>query len=395
MATTRNLHGVPVGLPERTAPKSAAYPPAFLEYAWYVCLVYALLGQAWGIVIPLVGGLIWMLIAAACLMSAGGRELSIYKPVAWAFCTGALMIGIELLFHEWNEKAAVEATAFVQWLALLIIVQSLSLRPGFLQRFALVAFAIGLACLPYLNVKAVGGVMRAWATGTGISNPNVLGMWFGFCTVYFVFWGLQFRDPILRVAIWTAAILSFFIVLIAVSRGPLFAVALACLVGFRSALKGSFGPLVALSFLVFIVSLTGVFDDWLGYYFVRGAEESGRGKLWPAAMERILDSPWVGVGLGDIGILQYDGRLINPHNALLHIALGGGVIPVICFLGYLSKVVMGALRNMQRGHVAEVSLLPPLVVFALVEIMVLDLAFMTAWPVVVFGLAARASLTKA
>ncbi|MDK2742985.1 MAG: O-antigen ligase family protein [Nitrospira sp. BO4] len=329
-----------------------------------------------------------MLLAVACLLSPGGQKLGIYKPVTWAFCTVIVLIVIQLLFHEWDEKAAVEVTAFVQWFALLITVQALSLRPRFLQRFALVAFAIGLACLPYLNVKAVGGVMRAWAAGTGIANPNVLGMWFGFCTVYFIFWGLQSRELFTRIAIWTAAIFSFFIVLIAVSRGPLFAIVLACIVGFRSALKRSFGPLLTLTFLVFVVSLSGVFDDWFGYYFSRGAEKSGRERLWPAAMERILDSPWVGVGLGDIGMRQSDGEMAPPHNPLLHIALGGGVVPVICFFGYLTRVVMGALRVMQRGHMDEAALLLPLIVFALTEIMILDLVFMTPWMAVVLGMAA-------
>jgi hypothetical protein len=98
---------------------------------------------------------------------------------------------IQLLFHEWNQRVLSEGIDFVAWLAALIIAQSLSLRPRFLQRFALAAFAIGLACLPYIQVREVGsGIMRAWAIGTPLSSPNVLGMWFGFCTVYFVFWGL-------------------------------------------------------------------------------------------------------------------------------------------------------------------------------------------------------------
>lgn len=34
-------------------------PPAIFEYTWYGILGYAMLGQAWGIVIPSVGGRYW------------------------------------------------------------------------------------------------------------------------------------------------------------------------------------------------------------------------------------------------------------------------------------------------------------------------------------------------
>ena len=353
-------------------------------------LAYEMLGQAWGIEIPLLGGATWMLVAAICFLSIGDQALRVYRPVAWALCTGTLVIAIQLLFHQGTQEALNEETYFLSWLALVITAQSLSLRPGFLQRFAIAAFAMGLASVPYIQIESVGGVMRGKAYGTGIATPNVLGMWFGFCVVYFVFWGLQSRKLILRAAIWTAAVSCFFVVLIAVSRGPLLGVVLACIVGLRSALKRSFFPLLTFVLLIYVVYMSGVFDDWIGFYFVRGAEETGREKLFPIALERILNAPWIGVGLGDIAILTHGGRFVNPHNGLLHIALGAGIVPLICFLGYLARAVIGTLRIMRRGYVGEVALLPPLVVFALVEIMILDYSFMSQWVVVVFGLAARA-----
>ena len=389
MSTTRNELGRSADLTEGTTYETAICPPAFLEYIWYMNLAYAMLGQVWGIEIPLLGGVTWMLVAAICFLSVGGQALHVYKPVVWALCTGTLVIAIQLLFHQGTEEALKEGTFFLSWLAVVITVQSLSLRPGFLQRFAVAALAMGLATVPYIQIDSAGGVMRGRASGTGIATPNVLGMWFGFCTVYLVFWGLQARKLISRAAIWTAAVGCFFVVLIAVSRGPLLGVVLALVVGLRSALKRSFVPLLTLVLSICVVYMSGVFDDWIGYYFVRGAEETGREKLYPIALERILNAPWIGVGLGDIAILIH-GTFVNPHNGLLHIALGAGIVPLICFLGYLAQAAIGALRIMRRGYVGEAALLPPLVVFALVEIMILDYSFMSQWVVIVLGLASRA-----
>jgi O-antigen ligase len=365
---------------------SMPYPPAYLEYLWYIHLVYSMLGQVWGLVIPAVDGVIWLFIAGACLLNMGSRA---YKPVVWGLCTAVLTIAIQVLFSA--PAAPVARTEIVElcsWIAALITVQALSLRPGFLHRFALVACGIGLACVPYIQVRVVDGVMRAWATGTQIATPNVLGMWFGFCTIYFVFSGLHCATSrILRLASWGAAIACFFILLIAVSRGPL-GVALACIVGLRSTLKDSFIPLLGFVLLAWLVYATGVFDDWLNYYFVRAAEQSGRERLFPIAMERILDSPWIGVGLADVAIRNSVGKFINPHNGLLHIALGAGIFPMLCFVRYLVQSITGALRILWKEHSSgETALVPPLVMFALVEIMILDFSFMSPWVVVAFSLA--------
>ena len=390
MATTRNFQSEQVGFIERTAGETNVYPPAVLEYAWYASLIYTYLGQTWGIVIPSVGGVILTLVSVACFLSVGGQNLRVYRPVTWGFYTGISVIAIQVLFHDTDARSLLEVIAYVGWLELLIIVQTLSLRPGFLHRFALVTLAIGMACLPYINIKSVGGVMRAWASGTTISNPNVLGLWFGFCTVYFLFWGLQSQKMLLRVASWGVALGCFYIVTLTVSRAPLLGIVLACIVGFRSALKRSFVPLLSFALVLSLTYASGVFDEEIGYYTTRGAEESGRGKLWPIALERIIGSPWVGEGLGNVKILTDSGRFIRSHNPFLALALSAGIIPVICFLGYLAQVAIGTHRIMQRVHVGEAALLPPLVAFGLFDMMTLDLVFTLPLMVVVFGLAANA-----
>ncbi|MDH4079245.1 MAG: O-antigen ligase family protein [Nitrospira sp.] len=391
MAAMNNLQRVEVGTVKRRAYETRSYPSAWLEYVWYLSLFYTMLGSAWGIVISSVGGVLWVLVATSCFLSVGSQALRVYKPVALALSTGILMIVIQMVFHQGNQRALTEGIFIVGWLILLITVQPLSLRPGFLQRFALVALAIGVACVPYISLADAGGISRAKASGTGISNGNALGMWFGFCTVYCVFWGLQCQKPILRIAAWTMAVGCFYIVALTVSRAPLLAIILACVVGFRSSLKRSFVPLLSFILLISLVYVSGIFDTEIGYYTARGAEKTGREMLFSRALERILDSPWLGVGLGEIRIYSESGKkFINPHNGLLHIALGAGIVPLICFLGYLSRVVVGALHIMQRVRVGEAALLPPLVAYALFEIPMLDNVFMSPWTVVVFGLVAGA-----
>ena len=391
MATTRNLQGIDRGFVKRTV-SEVATPPPFLEYTWYACLFYAYLGQAWRIVIPSVGGGILMLVAVTCWLTVGSQALRLCKPVAWSFYTVLAILAVQVLFHNTTEEAWSEIIALFQWVALLIIVQVLSLRPNFLHHFALVALAIGVASLPYVSLKNVDGIVRAWASGTGLGNPNALAMWFGFCTVYFVFWGFQCREPMLKVGSWAVAIGCLYVVMLTVSRAPLLGIVLACVVGFRSEMKRSFVPILSLVLLVCLIYVSGIFDQEIGYYTTRGASESGREKLWTRAVERIVDAPWVGVGLDDIRVTTSSGRLVNPHNPLLHIALGAGIIPVICFLGYLVRVAIGFRRLMQRVQVGEAALLPPLITFGLFEIMQADYTFMSPWIVVVFGFAAGAGM---
>ena len=167
----------------------------------------------------------------------------------------------------------------------------------------------------------------------------------------------------------------------------LLGIVLACVVGLRSALKRSFFPVLSLVLLMWLVYESGVFQQAVDSYTARGTVETGRGKVWPLALERLFDSPWTGVGLEAIYTSVAWRRAITPHNGLLYIGLAAGIIPVICFLGYLARAVRGALHILRRVHAGEPTLVPPLVTFALIELMSLDTAFMSAWVVTVFALA--------
>jgi O-antigen ligase len=136
-----------------------------------------------------------------------------------------------------------------------------------------------------------------------------------------------------------------------------------------------------------VVYASGVFDPLIDQFVTRGAKESGRERLWAMGLPRVLDSPWIGVGEGDIRMPLSGGRYTTPHNGLLHLALAAGIGPLICFLIYLFRVGVGTLRMMQKQSCVEDVLLPPLVAFGIFQIMVSDYHFMYAWGVVAFALA--------
>jgi hypothetical protein len=387
MATTRNELGVYAGFPEETACETVSCPPAFLEYTWYGVLAYAMLGQAWGVVIPVVGGAMFAVLAAACLLSTAAQVFRVYAPVALALCTGVSVIAVQYFFH--SELSLSQTWSFIGWLCNVIIAPALALRPRFLQRFALAASAIGLGVVPFVQVSSGSGYIRAGAAGT-IGSANALGMWFGFCTVYFMFWGLQFHNLIHRFLSWAAALGCLFMVLLALSRGPMLGIFLACVVGFWPAARRNFFSVTLLIFLMGLVYISGLFQQNIEGFFIRGMEETGRGLVWPVALQRILDSPWTGIGMENVVLHVGWHRYTSPHNALLYIALGSGIVPLMCFLGYLALVVKGVLHIMRRVSFGEAALLPALVTYALVEVMTLDTAFMHSWTVVVLGLAATA-----
>ena len=325
-----------------------------------------------------------VLLAVACVYYAGDRVFEVYAPAGWALCTVVVVIAINYMFYD--ERSFLALGSFFTWFCTMAIVQLLVLRPGFLQRFALAAFVIGLCGLPLISVRNVGGIMRAWGAG-GLSNPNALGMWFGFCAIFFIFVGLQARKTNVRIGSWAAALGSLYVVFLSVSRGALLGIILACVVGLRSTLKQHFVPFLFVVLVFLTVYASGVFDELIDQFVTRGAEKSGREYLWAMGIPRVLNSPWIGVGEDDVKMPLPHGLYTNPHNGLLHIALTAGIIPLICYLMYLVRVGAGTLRMIVKPNYSEDLLLPPLVAFGVFQVMVSDYHLMTAWAVVAFALA--------
>jgi O-antigen ligase len=170
---------------------------------------------------------------------------------------------------------------------------------------------------------------------SGLANANDLAAWFGFCCVYWAIAGIETKRAAVRVASWLAATGCLYVVGLTVSRGTLFAAAIAIIVALRRLLKRGFVPVIALIILSWITYELHLFKPIAAFYAARGMEETGRLAVWPLAIERFLGSPFVGVGDSQLGTLvPKSGKLVTPHNTFLLIALASGVVPLVFYLGY-------------------------------------------------------------
>jgi O-antigen ligase len=171
---------------------------------------------------------------------------------------------------------------------------------------------------------------------------------------------------------------SILIVGLTVSRGALVALALGAVIVFRKQLRRGFVPLLALVILVAGGVAFGVFDNAIAHYTQRGAEETGRGEVFPLAMARFVHSPIFGVGASNLSTptpQEPTGRY--THDALLFIALTSGVVPLILFLAYWTASFRRALKA-PPGH-PYASYLMPLLAYCSFFLFVHDSIFMNPW----------------
>ena len=117
-------------------------------------------------------------------------------------------------------------------------------------------------------------------------------------------------------------------------------------IAFEKVLKRSFLPILGFLFLLWIIYMSGIFDDLIGYYLNRGAEDTGRSRLWDWALEGILDSWGLGVGMSNALLhRELTGETAGPHNSFLFILLSSGFLPLGLYIAYLIQATRGALRE--------------------------------------------------
>jgi O-antigen ligase len=359
-------------------------PPALLEYGYYVALIYSHLGPALGISIGLLGAALLAGLAGYCVIRLGSNAKRVYAPISYPLAAAIAFVLIQVLVHE-VPLMHDYVRGFVTWIFTLIILQSIALRKGFLHRFVLVSLAIALVSLPYLTFdNEAAGVERAALDrseggSASLANPNALAEWFGFFALFFLLVGIQTGRNLIRMGSWSGTIACLFVVGLTVSRGSLFGFALASTVALRHLLKRSFLPVFLLVFLLGLASISGLFDRSLGFYMERASEETGRLVVWPLAMDRFLESPLTGVGVSDIGThVPHRDAPVTPHNGFIFIALGSGIVPLILMAAYWWRAGRGALRLESRQAASGVFHLP-LFVYALVQMMLGNLPFLSTW----------------
>jgi hypothetical protein len=291
-------------------------PPYLFEYAYYLLIAYAILGVAWGLHLPLFGAGTLALLAMLCVIRLGSRAIDVYAPVIFPLGCAISFIVLQLVLYNESLMSG-DTRPFVPWLLKLIVVQSLCLRQGFLHRFALVTFVIGLFLLPYMhNMVHTDNIVRVGLKEVGLTNANALAMWFGFCSVYFIITGIETKRNMVRVASWLIAVGCLYIVGLTVSRGPLLGVAITTTFALRRLLKRSFVPILFLLMLLWIIWAVGLFEEIATFYARRGTEETGRSFLWSSGVERFFSSPLVGMGISNVEIPLPSGYPAAPHNGL-------------------------------------------------------------------------------
>src|SRR5262249_13649683 len=144
------------------------------------------------------------------------------------------------------------------------------------------------------------------------------------------------KRALFRAGKWLLAVACLLIVGLTVSRGAMFATALAITVAFRRLLRRGFVPVLLLIIVIGVVIESGLFDQVISHYTERGMEETGRERLWPEAIERIFASPlttFIGVGMSNVGSdVLHAGWATPPHNTFLFFALSSGIIPLVLLI---------------------------------------------------------------
>jgi hypothetical protein len=366
-----------------TYPSNVA-PSAILEYTYYGLVFYSIMGTALGFSVPLVGAAFAAVLALYCVITQGPAGIVALSQVAFALGCAISFVLIQLVIH--GESSLDEyVRAFVNWIPALILVQCLTLRRGFLHRSALATFAIGLSTLPYLNLAYTFGGGDAEVGRAGLdrsvtlANPNDLAAWFGFCAVYFTVAGNEAKTTWGRLTSWIAALASLYIVGLTISRGPLFAFAVASIVSLRRLLKRAFVPFLLFIILGWISYQSGVFEKIGAAYAARGLEQSGRFEVWPLALERFLNAPIGGVGVSNLATrVPQIAEAVTPHNGFILVALASGIIPLTFFLAYWWRSFRGVYRGIAEREPSSAYHLP-LLIYAFLITLQLNMPFVSFW----------------
>ena len=337
------------GNPSRIIKSLVGIPSHRIEYGYYLITAYTILGGYFGLEIPLLAAAMTVALAFFCLQHFGSQATKILAPVALLLASMIASIGVQIALHQTSLTDAY-ITRSILWISGTVIVQSLALRSGFLYRCAIVLFAIGIIPLRGLTFSGGGGAVDHARLGEAVqgnlSHPAGLAYWFGFCAVFLAIAGLEEKRVRIQLLYWMAAVGSLLVVALTVERGPLLATAIAITIAFRRILKRSFLPVLLLVILTGIVLEFGLFADSVAQYQTRGLEETGRLIIWRTIIDRILESPWVGVGATDVGTqLFLDRRFITPHNAFLYIALASGVVPFALFVAFWIRATLASLTH--------------------------------------------------
>ena len=375
----------------RTGDRSARPVPSLMECGYYGLLCYAMLAPGLGILIPLAAGGMLLLLACFSVLHSGLSATVLSAPLRWPIACAASFLLIEVVFHGGSLADGV-ARPFVTWVLGLVVVHSLTRRPGFVHRCVLVLWVMGLTTVPYLIARGPATdptsqrmAVDAEMIAGDFTNSNGLGGWFGFCAIYFTVVAVNAKKTRLLLGSCAAALGCLYIVGLTVSRGGLLGTALGMTIASRRILKRGFVPVLLVVMLAGLTYYSGAFDDITSRYLARGAEDTGRLQVWPATLQRFLDSPLLGVGADNVETyVPNSDRAIHPHNSFLWFAVASGVIPLVLFIGLWVRAARNAIAPEESP---EAAFRAPFLAHTFVNTMIGDLGFMQPWGLVTLCLA--------
>jgi O-antigen ligase len=368
-------------------------PSARLEYAFYFAVVYSVMAPALGLEIPVLAGLLIFAVWFFCLFRVQSTIKEVFGPIALLIGCAISFVFVQVAIHGESIMDS-DIRAFITWIMGLMIVQALVLRPGFSIRFPIVLFLIGAVTLPFIgfNPGDVDMARVEIAVQGGLTHPAGFAEWFGFSAIFFAIFGIESKPPHFKFGAWGLMVICLFLVTLSVERAPLFETALGLLLAFRKSLKRVFMPLFIVTFIVGILSFTGLFEQAISSYSARGLEDTGREILWPAAIERISDSPVFGEGMSNALIPLSATKLSPPHNSFLYFALSSGMVSLLFFAIFWLRASWRVVFQ-SSVHKSESFALPYLG-FILPSLMFGDLGFMSMGALLITSLVANASIAR-
>lgn len=351
-------------------------PSEWVEYLYYFLLFYSIMSPILGIHISGAGSAMLLILAAACAVSLRDKLTLVLMPAVLLLACAASFIAVQVFL---GEPVSV-FREFIDWMLVVVVVQWLALRRGFLHRSAIAVFLVGLLMLTFL--RSSGDERMSLEAGISLHNSNDFGAWFGFCAVYFVTLGLEARRTLIRMISFALSVVCLLVVGLTVSRAPLGAAVFCTAVALRRVLKQGLWPLLLLIGVAWVTFTAGLFDRATASYAARGLEETGRLLVWPVVIGRFLSNVLTGVGVSHVETyVPGVDHLISPHNGFLFIAVASGIVPLAFFVSYWIRMFTHVVRLNAESH-QDAPFLTSLSLYALLIAMNLNAAFMAPWVVV-------------
>jgi O-antigen ligase len=355
-----------------------------LEYLFYGNIIYSLLSIPFKIYLPYLAT-IWLVFICISSVFEGDWQKPGKLLVLLICATAGSHLMIQVIIHHVSIRAPYNQP-FLFWIIMILPVYTLSRKPGFIKRLALVMLAIGLILRFFLVFKSSGQYTReALSSGSGIDNANDYAAWLAFCCL--IFWLFGWKEPgkIKRLFMWGCSLISFLFMIRTVSRGALLALSVSSICGLRSIPRKYWFRIILVIALIYLAFEKFSFNrEEINNYQIRLYEDSGRSKIWSAALPLIKAHPWFGYGtnvLGGFNKWTYGYRSIlpisSPHNPYLMLMLGSGIIPTILF-SLLWIIAFYRSIHSRPNSSQEVDPFP-LVVFGFLITFVVNTSFAYVW----------------